>query len=296
MSDRTFPSGRAVFHGGGLLRTTLLLGTLTALVVVAAQLLGGTGLALGALVVMAAINLATWYYSDRLVIAMHRARPLRFEEAPHVHESMGRLARRAGVPRPALYLVDDAAPNAFATGRSPQHAVVAVTSGLLRTLTPGEVEGVLAHELAHVLNRDVLIGTIAATMAGVISLLARFAGFALMFGGRRGDDEQGNPLGALLLMLFAPIIALLLQLAVSRNREYAADATGARLAGTGRGLASALGKLATASRRIPMHTADPATSHLYIVAPLGGRALKALSWFQTHPPVEERIRRLAAAS
>jgi heat shock protein HtpX len=290
------PTARLGLAGktGNYLRTTALLATMTALVVLAADYLGGTGWAIGALVFMGVMNFATWFWSDKLVVAMHGARPLTRDQAPVVHDVLARLTQRAGAPMPRLMLVRDAAPNAFATGRNPRHAVVAVTTGLLETLDEQEVEGVLAHELSHVLNRDMLIGTIAATMAGAISLLARLAGWALMFGGgRHSDDDNGpNPIGALLLMILAPIIAVLLQLAVSRSREYGADATGARLAGNPHGLASALAKLDAYSRRVPMRTADPATAHLYIVAPLAGRGAKLMNLFQTHPPIAERIRRI----
>jgi heat shock protein HtpX len=281
--------------GANYARTALLLGGLTALVVVAAHALGGTAWAAGALVFMGAMNFASWYWSDKIVIAMHRARPLGAHEAPHVHEALGRLARRAGVPKPRLYYVPDHAPNAFATGRSPERAVVAVTHGLVELLDNREIEGVIAHELAHVLNRDILIATVAATLAGAISLVARVAGWGMMFGGMRGDDEdRPNPVAALLMIIVAPLIALLIQMAVSRSREYGADATGARLAGSPDGLARALEKLHLVGQRVPMRTADPATSHLYIVAPLSGGATNLVNLLSTHPPVEERIRRLRA--
>jgi heat shock protein HtpX len=261
--------------------------------------LGGTQWAIGALVVMALVNLGSWYFSDTIVVAMHRARPLEVAEAPLVHAAVERLAARAGIPKPRIVYVPDAAPNAFATGRGPGHAVVAVTDGLLQVLDPDEIEGVIAHELSHVLNRDVLISTIAATMAGAISLLARIAGWAFMFGGggKSSEERGGNPLASLLLLLVAPIIALIVQLAVSRSREYGADTTGAQLAGNPNGLAAALAKLQAYNKEVPMRTADPATSHLYIVAPLAmtGRSASALvHLFSTHPPIEERIRRLRA--
>jgi heat shock protein HtpX len=297
MTDRfgSRPAGLSSGHrGANYVRTTLLLGGLTALVVVVAHVLGGTSWAIGALAVMAAMNFASWYYSDRIVVAMHRARPLAEAEAPHVFASLRSLARRAGVPVPRVVYVPDRAPNAFATGRGPGHAVVAVTHGALELLEPEELEGVLAHELSHVLNRDVLISTIAATLAGAISLVARVAGWTLMLGGGRHDDDRENPLAAQLLIVVAPLIALLIQVAVSRSREYGADATGARLAGTPAGLARALEKLHVASARVPMRTADPATAHMYIVAPLAGRGTALVNLLSTHPPVGERIRRLRA--
>jgi heat shock protein HtpX len=281
--------------GANYIRTTLLLGALTTLVVLVADWLGGTAWAIGALVFMGAMNFASWYWSHKIVIAMHRARPLTYREAPHVHEAIDRLSRRAGIPRPAIYYVPDRAPNAFATGRNPEHAVVAVTHGLVELLDDEELEGVLAHELAHVSNRDVLISTVAATLAGAISLVARIAGFGMMFGmGRSSDDDEGgtNPLAALLLIIVAPIIAVIIQLAVSRSREYGADSTGARLAGSSRGLARALEKLHLVNQRVPMRTADPATAHLYIVAPLAGVGTSLVNLLSTHPPVGERIARL----
>jgi heat shock protein HtpX len=272
------------------LRTALLLGALTVLVVLVADWLGGTGWAVGALVFMGLANFASWYWSDRIVIAIHRARLLTAGEAPQVHRAVQRLARAAGIPVPTIYYVPDPAPNAFATGRNPEHAVVAVTDGLLRLLDERELEGVIAHELSHVLNRDILISTIAATLAGAVSLVARVAGFGLMFGGGRDDrDQGGGALGGILMIIVAPIIALIIQLAVSRSREYGADATGARLAGTPEGLVAALKKLHFANQRIPMVTADPATAHLYIIKP---RSLMGI--FSTHPPIEERIARLEA--
>jgi heat shock protein HtpX len=282
--------------GSNYARTGLLLAALTTLVVLVANWFGGTTWAIGALVFMGVMNFASWYWSDRIVLAMHRARPLEASEAPAIHRAVQRLASRAGIPAPRIYYVPDRAPNAFATGRNPEHAVVAVTHGLLELLDEEEAEGVIAHELSHVLNRDILISTIAATLAGAISLVARIAGFGLMFGGggRSDDDHRGNPLAALLLIIVSPLIALIIQMAVSRSREYGADATGARLAGSSRGLARALGKLHLVSQRVPMATADPATSHLYIMAPLAGRATSIVNLLSTHPPVEERIRRLQA--
>ena len=278
--------------GSNYARTALLLGLLTALVVGLAGMIGGTSWAVFALLLMAATNLGSWYFSDRIVLAMHRARPLDPGEAPAVHDAVARLSRRAGIPEPRVYYVPDPGPNAFATGRNPEHAVVAVTDGLLRILDEREIEAVIGHELSHVTNRDILIASVAATMAGAISLLARFAGWALMFG--RGGGDRRNPLGSLLLIIVAPIIALLLQLAVSRSREYAADASGARLSGDPEALASALSKLESVAREVPMRTADPATSHMYIVAPLTGMAGSIVELFSTHPKVEDRIQRLLA--
>ena len=279
--------------GGNYVRTALLLAVLTTLVVVLADALGGPSWAAGALLFMAVTNLASWYFSDRIVLAMHRAVPLGPAEAPEVHAAVAQLARRAGIPAPRVYYVPDPAPNAFATGRNPEHAAVAVTDGLLRILDGREIAAVLGHELSHVRNRDILIASVAATMAGAISLLARFAGWTLMLG-RGGGSDRRNPLGALFVIIVAPLIALLLQLAVSRSREYGADATGARLSGDPEALASALAKLDAVAREVPMRTADPATAHMYIVSPRAGMAEAIVGLFSTHPRVEERIRRLRA--
>jgi heat shock protein HtpX len=208
-------------------------------------------------------------------------------EAPELYAIVEGLARKAGIPMPKLYLIPDPALNAFATGRGPSHAAVAATVGIVKAMDREELEGVLAHELSHVINRDTLVATVAATLAGAISFLAR----SLMFRGR-GRDEGGNPLAALLVMIVAPVAAMLIQLAVSRSREYGADASGARLVGYPDGLARALGKLREASERVPMQNVEPATAHLFIVNPLSGRALGR--WFSTHPPLEERIERLMA--
>lgn len=279
--------------GANYARTALLLGLLTALVVALAGALGGQVWAVGALVFMAGTNLASWYFSDRIVLAMHRAAPLGPDQAPEIHMAIASLARRAGIPEPRVYYVPDPAPNAFATGRNPEHAAVAVTDGLLRILDDREVTAVLGHELSHVLNRDILIASVAATMAGVISLLARLAGWTLMLG-RGGGSDRRNPLSALFMIIVAPLIALLLQLAISRSREYGADATGARLSSDPEALASALAKLDAVAREVPMRTADPATAHMYIVAPRQGMAGRIVELFSTHPPLEERIRRLRA--
>jgi heat shock protein HtpX len=238
-----------------------------------------------ALFMAAAMNFAAFFWSDKIVLRMYRARPVAREQAPDLYEIVERLSMKAGIPLPRLYLIPEPALNAFATGRSPSHAAVAVTEGMLRALSKEELEGVLAHELSHVLNRDTLISTVAATLAGAISWVAH--PFMLM--GGRDDDEGGNPLAALAAMILAPLAAMLIQMAVSRSREYQADATGARLVGYPQGLASALRKLAVAKERLPMR-ADPATAHLFIVNPLSGRSIANL--FSTHPPLEERIARL----
>ncbi|HEY3119575.1 MAG TPA: zinc metalloprotease HtpX [Vicinamibacteria bacterium] len=274
------------------IKTALLLGLLTGLLLMIGELLGGRGGMQIALVLAGVMNFAAFFWSDKIVLRMYQAQPVGPDEAPELYEVVQKLAMKAGIPMPKLYVIPDPALNAFATGRSPSHAAVAATEGLLRALNREELEGVLAHELSHVLNRDTLISTLAATIAGAISMLAHSA---LYFGGGRRDDDDrgGNPLVALLAVILAPIAAMLIQMAVSRSREYGADETGAKLVGYPQGLISALEKLQSAAQRIPMQLATPATAHLFIVNPLSGRALMNL--FSTHPPLEERIRRLMEA-
>jgi heat shock protein HtpX len=273
------------------LKTTLLLGLLTGLLLWVGEALGGTqGLMLG-LVFAAVMNLGSYWFSDRIVLRMYGARELTPEAGPDLHRMVRELAAGAQMPMPRLYLIPSDSPNAFATGRSPSHAAVAVTEGILRLLTPDELRGVLAHELSHVRNRDTLISAVAATLAGVVLMVARMAQFAAIFGGMRRDerDEGGGALGMLFLIIVAPLAAMLIQFAISRSREYQADATGARLSQRPDALASALQKIAIASGRIPL-PAGPATAHLFIVNPLRGQWLANL--FSTHPPIEERVRRL----
>jgi heat shock protein HtpX len=267
------------------LKTALLLGALTGLLLFLGQVLGGRSGMTFALFMAAAMNFGAFFWSDKIVLRMYRAQPVTREQAPDLYDIVERLSMKAGIPMPRLYAIPEQALNAFATGRSPSHAAVAVTEGMLRALSREELEGVLAHELSHVLNRDTLVSTVAATLAGAISWIAH--PFMLM--GARDDDEGGNPLAALAAMILAPLAAMLIQMAVSRSREYQADATGVRLVGYPQGLASALRKLAVAKERLPMR-ADPATAHLFIVNPLSGRSIANL--FSTHPPLEERIARL----
>jgi heat shock protein HtpX len=284
------------------LKTWTLLAALGGLLVFGGGLLGGqTGLilALGFAVVM---NGFVYWKSDRLALRANGARPLAPGEAPELRGIVSDVARRMGIPEPKLYLVDRPEPNAFATGRDPEHAAVAVTSGLLQLMDEREVRGVLAHELSHVLNRDTLIGTIAATIAGAISFLAQMAQFQLLFGGGRDEEGGGNALGALAAIILAPLAALIIQLAVSRGREYAADSTGAQATGDPDGLASALERLDAASRQsgllgrlrgrggAPAPAENPAFAHLYIVNPLSGRQVAGL--FSTHPPIQDRVARL----
>lgn len=271
-------------------KTALLLGALTALLVLIGRAIGGQQGMLIAFVFALAMNLASYWFSDKLVLAMYGAQPIEESRAPGLYRIVRTLATRAEISMPRVYLVESETPNAFATGRNPRNAAVAVTEGILKALGEEELEGVLAHELAHVKNRDVLTAAIAATLARAITYLAQMAQWAAIFGGRRDDEERGgNAFGALLMVILAPIAALLIQLAVSRAREYQADASGARLAGKTRGLAKALEKLDVASRAVPMD-ASPATAHLFIVNPLSGEGFAKL--FSTHPPIEERIARL----
>ncbi|MBU1242168.1 zinc metalloprotease HtpX [Myxococcota bacterium] len=273
-------------------KTFLLIASLTALAGGIGYMFGGMGWAFSALGIMAIVNLLAWYSSDSLVLAMHKARRLGPRDLPWLHEMVTTLSHRAGVPKPTLYVIDDPAPNAFATGRSPASGVVAVSTGLLELCSRREIEGVLAHELAHIVHRDILIQTITATLAGAISLLAHLAGYMLMFAGRSSDDDGPNPLVMLVFMILAPLVAALIQMAVSRTREYEADRAGARFAGTPEGLASALAKLGKYHQRAPSRHAEPAMAHLYIAMPKLRGGFSGL--FSTHPPIEERIRRLRA--
>jgi heat shock protein HtpX len=272
-------------------KTFLLLGLLTALLVVAGDALGGRQGMLLAFGFAAAMNAAAYWWSDRIVLRMYRAREVGPAEAPELHQMLGELTRRAGLPTPRLALMPSETPNAFATGRNPRNAVVAVTAGLLRQLEPEEIRGVLAHELAHIKHRDILIASLAAVMAGAIAMLASMARFALIFGGHRGRQGGGNPFTMLLMLIVMPLAALLVQMAISRSREYHADAAAARFVGSPRPLIRALKRLEVAAQRIPLQ-AYPSTAHLFIVNPLRGGGLLAL--FSTHPPLQKRVERLEA--
>jgi heat shock protein HtpX len=278
---------------GNQIRTTLLLAAMTALIVFIGQALGGRQGMIIALVLAAGMNFFSYWYSDKLVLKMYSAQEVTPQQAPDLYRMVERLAQRAQLPMPKVYLIPKDAPNAFATGRNPEHAVVAVTRGLLELMAPDEIEGVLAHELAHVNNRDILIGSIAATMAGAIMMLASMAKWGAIFGGHRGSDDEGGGglgmIGTLALAFIAPMAAGVIQMAISRSREYLADATGARFAGSPDGLAKALVKLGSYSQRRPMN-ANAATAHMFIVNPLSGRSMQSL--FSTHPPIEERVQRL----
>jgi heat shock protein HtpX len=278
---------------GNNIKTAFLLTAMTVFVVLVGQALGGRNGALMALCLAAAMNFFSYFYSDKLAIMSSGAQPVTREELPRVYQIVERLCAKTGLPMPKIFVIPTGSPNAFATGRNPEHASVAVTAGILDLLNDDELEGVLAHELGHVRNRDILISSIAATFAGAVTILARMAGWAAMFGGGGRDrdrDGGGGIISALAMMILAPIAAMLIQMAVSRSREYQADATGAHFTGNPGALASALRKMETFAVRVPMR-ASPATAHMYILQPLlGGISFGSL--FSTHPPTAERIARL----
>ncbi len=275
-----------------MLKTTLLLAFLTGLLVVTGRALGGTGGMVFAFILALLMNFSAYWYSDRIVLAMYGAREVSPQEAPGLHRMVESLAARAGIPKPRVFVINSNTPNAFATGRDPEHAAVAVTTGILELLDREELTGVLAHEIAHIKNRDTLISTVAATIAGVITMLAVWARWAAIFAPGRDRESAAHFLGVLLLSILAPIAALIIQLAISRTREYLADETGARISRKPGALASALRKLEYGVARAPMNNANPSTAHLFIVNPLRGNIIASL--FSTHPPTEERIRRLEA--
>ncbi len=271
-------------------KTAALLTGLTLILVYGGAYLGGQSGMTIALIFALAMNAFTYWFSDKLVLKMYKAKEVNEAEVPELFSMVRRLAQKAGLPMPKVYIINQPQPNAFATGRNPAHAAVAVTSGIMKILSSEELEGVLGHELAHIQHRDILIGTVAATIAGAISFLAQMAQWAMIFGGR-GDDRRGNPLVMIIMMIVTPIAAMLIQMAISRSREYEADAGGAKIAGNPRHLASALKKLHMASQQIPLK-AQPATAHMFIVNPLTAKGLTKL--FSTHPPMEERVARLEA--
>src|SRR5438477_9034248 len=277
---------------GNWFKTGLLMAAIMALFgMVGAVLGGGQGMLL-ALVFGLGVNLWAYWFSDTMVLKLYRAREVDATSAPQLYNTVGELAARAGLPMPKVYLIDEAQPNAFATGRNPEHAAVAATTGILQLLSARELRGVLGHELAHVLHRDILTSTITASIAGAISTLAHFGMF--FGGGHRDDDNRGNPILAILVLIFAPIAAMLIQLAISRSREFDADHGGAEISGDPKALADALAKIESYARGIPMPTSEnhPATAQMMIINPLSGGGIQGL--FSTHPPTEERIRRLRA--
>ena len=277
-------------------RTTILLAVLTALLVWIGDMLGGRQGAVIALVIAGGMNFFSYWFSDKIVLKMYGGQEITANDDPELYGLVSDLATRAGLPMPKVYLIPEETPNAFATGRNPQHAAVAVTQGIRRILNKRELAGVLGHELSHVVNRDILVSTIAATLAGAISYMAQMAQWAMIFGGNRDRDDEGggsNIFGLIVMMIVAPLAAMLIQMAVSRSREYGADAGGAKITGDPLALASALKKLHIGSQQIPLQAspaAANATAHMFIVSPLTGRSMAAL--FSTHPPMEERVRRL----
>lgn len=277
---------------GNQLKTAVLLGVLTALIIMFGSSVGGQNGMMIAFVFALGMNFFSYWFSDKIVLKMYKAQEVSEAESPELFAIVRRLTAAAGIPMPKLYIIPEDSPNAFATGRNPEHAAVAVTQGILRLLSRDELEGVLAHELAHVKNRDILIGTVAAVLAGVITYIANMAQWAAMFGGLSRDDDEdggGSLIGTLIFAIVAPIAALLIQMAISRSREYLADESGARFAGTPSGLAGALEKLDYASQRVPLK-ANPATENMFIVKPFTGGGIMNL--FSTHPPIAERIQRL----
>jgi heat shock protein HtpX len=269
-------------------KTLVLMTFLTVLLVFAGSAFGGRTGMVYAFLFATVMNFGAYWFSDKIVLRMYGAQPVTEAQAPELYSIVRTLSQRAGMPMPKVYLIPSATPNAFATGRNPEHGVVAVTEGIMNILSRDELAGVLAHELAHIKHRDILTGTIVATVAGAISMLARMAMF---FGGGRHDDDDGggNPVAALVMMIVAPLAAMLVQMAISRTREYEADAGGAQLSGSPSGLANALLKLEQGAQAIPMD-ANPATAHMFIVNPLSAQGLMTL--FSTHPPIAERVKRL----
>jgi heat shock protein HtpX len=274
-------------------RTLVLMTLLTVLLVVIGYVLGGQGGMVMAFLIAVVMNFGSYWFSDKIVLRMYRATEIGQGEHPELFTIVQELTARAGLPMPKLYLIPGEQPNAFATGRNPEHAAVAVTEGIVRILSRDELRGVIAHELAHIKHRDILVATIAATIAGAISMLANMAQFAMIFGGGRSSNDRdgGSPIGAIVMMIVAPIAAMMIQLAISRSREFMADEGGAQMSGQPLGLASALRKLDKGAHLIPMDS-SPATAHLFIVNPLSGGGFTKL--FSTHPPIEERIARLEA--
>ncbi len=271
-------------------KTAALMAVMMILFLLVGNLLGGqTGMTI-AFIFSLLLNFGSYWFSDKIVLSMYHAKEVTRAEYPVLYRIVENLASKANLPMPKVYVIDSQTPNAFATGRNPANSAVAVTTGIMNILSEDELEGVIAHELTHVKNRDILVGTIAATLVGTITLIARMAGWAAMFGGSRNDDRDGNIFYELALIIIAPIAAMLIQLAISRSREFMADEGGALISGNPLGLASALDKLSRANEVIPMRTVRESTAHMFIVSPLSGKSFAKL--FSTHPPIEERIKRL----
>lgn len=274
------------------IKTMLLLALLSGIIIVLGGLIGGRSGIIIAFGIAIFMNVGSYWYSDKIVLQMYQARELAPEEAPFLYETVRELSRNAGIPMPKICAVPEEAPNAFATGRDPEHAVVAVTDGIMRILSPEELRGVIAHEIGHIVNRDILIQTIAGVMASAIVTLANIFQFSAIFGGNRDEEGGSNPVVGILLALLAPLAASIIQMAISRSREYLADDTGARLCGQPLALAGALYRLGAASGQFPMRRGNPSTAEMFIVAPLFGHDSSIAKLFSTHPPLEERIARL----
>jgi heat shock protein HtpX len=278
------------------LKTTILLASLTGLLVVFGNLIGGSHGATMALIIAGVMNFGSYWFSDKIVLSMYRARQVGPSEAPQLYKVVQRICDKNNLPMPKVYTIDNQSPNAFATGRSPSHASVAATTGILRILSEDELEGVMAHEMAHVQNRDTLTSTIAATIAGAITWVAHMVQWSAMWGGMRSNDDDNNPLGmagTLLMAILAPVAAMLIQMAISRSREFAADESGARMCGKPLSLASALAKLERGASVLPMQNGNPSTAHLFIVNPFKGGIA---TLFSTHPPMDQRIEKLQQLS
>jgi len=274
------------------IKTYFLLGILTIILVIIGSFFGRSGMIV-ALILALSMNWISYFFGDKIVLAMYRAREVSYNDAPQLHQLVEQLCRKISLPKPKIYIIPNSTPNAFATGRNPNCASVAVTEGILNLLSENELSGVLSHELAHIKDRDILVATVAATIAGAITFLARMLQWSAMFSSRRDERDGGNLIGIvgiLLLAILAPIAAMFIQLAISRSREYLADGEGAKICGNPLYLANALRKLAEGVKRVPMNTANPSTSHLFIVNPFSGKSIITL--FSTHPPIEDRIRRL----
>jgi len=293
-TPRGMSASRPVSYGRNYLKTAMLMAGLVAVLAIGGQLAGGTGgmLLFGGIGLV--FNLASYWFSDRIALMAHRARPVTRAELPEVYDIVERLTRKAGLPMPTIHVIPSNTPNAFATGRNPSHAAVAVTQGILQMLDRRQLEGVLAHELSHVQNRDILISTVAASVAGLVAALGHAIQWGALLGGfgRSDDDDRGGPFAALAWALLAPLIAMVIQLAVSRSREFGADASGAALCGDPDALAGALVTLEKAGEVMPYEYGGPATAHLFIVNPFQGTGARMLQLFSTHPPIEERVRRL----
>ncbi len=272
------------------IKTGLLLAVLTALILIFGQALGGSGGLVIAFILAIAMNVGSYWFSDRIVLKMYKANEVSPEQAPKLHKAVEELAQKAGIPKPRVFIIPEEAPNAFATGRNPNYGIVAVTEGILKLISFEELKGVLAHELSHIKNRDILIQTITATLAGVIMFVSSMVRWMAIFGMGGDDEGGGNPIVAIVLAIIAPIAAMLIQMAISRSREYLADQTGAEISGSPGSLAGALEKMEQYSKRAPMKKGNAASAHMFIINPFSGRNITKL--FSTHPPVQDRVQRL----